>query len=464
VAVVIIGALLRGYYLRQPMRYDESVTYLYFASQSWTTVVSSYTYPNNHVFHSLLVKAFATVLGNDPWVLRLPAFIAGVAMIPVTYVVGRRLFGSAAAYIGAALVAVSGALTLYSTNARGYTMVCLASLILANALLNLRERPSVAQWSIVVVATALGMWTVPVMLYPAGGLALWFVLSALRDDTRQPGSDLARLALAVLATAILTVLLYSPIVANDGLTALTGNSFVRASPWSVFFRQISLSIKPTFAALTLGYPLVVSGIIAACAVVGLVQERKTNGMRVSMAGSTYVWCAFVLLVTHRAPYVRIWLFLVAPVALLAGHGVMRTASRLAPAPERFAASAGGVSIGLAAALAMVVLVTRGIDTSLDTGTLRDAEPIATALSGLRPGDRVFAPIPSNGPLAYYFVRAGLDTSYLSVVPRDSARVFVVVNTAEGFVLKSSLRDPLLQKFTKARLMARYPSADVYRVY
>jgi len=119
---------------------------------------------------------------------------------------------------------------------------------------------------------------------------------------------------------------------------------------------------------------------------------------------------------------------------------------------------------LAAALAMVVLVTRGIDTSLDTGTLRDAEPIATALSGLRPGDRVFAPIPSNGPLAYYFVRAGLDTSYLSVVPRDSARVFVVVNTAEGFVLKSSLRDPLLQKFTKARLMARYPSADVYRVY
>ena len=70
IVLVAIGALLRLYYLRQPMRYDESVTYLYFASQSWTTVVSSYTYPNNHVFHSLLVKAFATVLGDDPWVLR----------------------------------------------------------------------------------------------------------------------------------------------------------------------------------------------------------------------------------------------------------------------------------------------------------------------------------------------------------------------------------------------------------
>ena len=154
IAIVVIGALLRAYYLRQPMRYDESVTYLYFASQSWTTVVSSYTYPNNHVFHSLLVKSFATVLGDDPWVLRLPAFIAGVAMIPATYAVGRRLFGSDAALIGAALVSASGALTFYSTNARGYTMICLASLLLANALLSLRERPSTAQWSVVVVVLA----------------------------------------------------------------------------------------------------------------------------------------------------------------------------------------------------------------------------------------------------------------------------------------------------------------------
>ena len=125
IAIVVIGALLRGYYLTQPMRYDESVTYLYFASQSWTTVVSSYTYPNNHVFHSLLVKAFATILGDDPWVLRsLPA-------------------------------------------SRGF------------------QPPTCA--------------------------------------------DLARMALAARPTAVLTVLLYSPIVENSGPAALTGNSFVRPS-------------------------------------------------------------------------------------------------------------------------------------------------------------------------------------------------------------------------------------------
>jgi hypothetical protein len=312
--------------------------------------------------------------------------------------------------------------------------------------------------------TTLGIWTVPVMLYPAGGLALWFVLSALRGDTSEPRADLARFCLALLATTILVLVLYSPIIANDGLATLTGNAFVRPTAWRTFFVQMASSIKPTFVASTLGSPVVVSAVIGACAVVGLVRERKTNGMRVSMAGSMYVWCAFLLLVTHRAPYLRIWLFLVAPVALLAGHGLTHFASLLAVKTQRLAASPSGFSIGVAAALALVSLVTRGVETSLDTGTLRDAERIAKAFSNLRPGDRVFAPIPSNAPLTYYVVRAGLDTTYLSAVPGDSSRVFVVVNTAEGFVLKSSVRDPLLQKFHTARLVARYPSAEVYRLF
>jgi hypothetical protein len=447
------------------MRYDESVTYLYFASQSWTTVVSSYTYPNNHVFHSVLVKAFATVLGDDPWVLRLPAFIAGITMIPVTFAVGRRLFGAAAGYVGAALVSVSGALTFYSTNARGYTMVSLATLILANALLALRERPSTAQWSVVAVAMALGMWTVPVMVYPAGGLALWFVLSALREDTSQPRSDLARLGLAGLAATILTVLFYSPIIAKDGLAPLTENSFVRASAWHVFFRELSLSIKPTFAASTVGYPTVVSLLIAVCAVVGLVEERKTNDLRVSMAGSMYVWCALVLLVTHRLPFSRVWLFLVAPVAILTGHGAMRIVSRFPATARRLAADDGRPSVALATVLALVVILTHGVDRSRDTGTLRDAQRITKGLSrALRPGDRVFAPIPSNAPLAFYFAQARLDPAYLSAVPTDASRVYLIVNTGEGFALNTPLGDQLLKKYTKARLVVRYPSAEVYQLY
>lgn len=465
VALVVIGALLRGYFLRQPMRYDESVTYLYFAAQPWTTVVSSYTYPNNHVFHSLLVKACATLLGDNPWVLRLPAFVAGVAMIPVTYSVGRRFFGSAAAYIGAAVVAASGALAFYSTNARGYTIVSLATLILAHLCLRLREQPSTSLWIATVFVVSLGIWTVPVMLFPAGGLALWFVLSALRHDTSDRRRDLARFAVAAVSAAILTLLLYSPIIDRDGLATLTGNSFVRASAWRVFFRQLSASIKPGLASWTLGYPVVVSTVIGAFAIVGLLNERKSNGIRVSIAGSMYVWCAFVLLATHHVPFLRVWLFLVAPVALLAGHGLIRLVSLLPADRRQLISRAGETSVVLAIAFAVVVVVSRDIEASRDTGTLFDAERIANAFSGrLRPGDRVFAPVPSNAPLAYYFVRSGVDTSYLSSVPTDSSRVYLIVNTNEGFTLDTRLGDPLLQRFSRAQLMMRYPSAEVYRVF
>src|SRR5512138_1549591 len=135
--LVAIGTVLRLLYLRQPMRYDESVTYLYFAAGSWGHAVGSYTYPNNHVLHTLLVKACVIFFGNEPWVIRLPAFVAGIAMIPMTFSVGRRLFGSASAYVATGLVSASGALALYSTNARGYTMLCLATLVLADLLLRI---------------------------------------------------------------------------------------------------------------------------------------------------------------------------------------------------------------------------------------------------------------------------------------------------------------------------------------
>ena len=455
---------MRLYYIRQPMRYDESVTYLNFASQPWETAIGSYTYPNNHVFHTLLVKAFASLLGNAPWVLRLPAFAAGVAMIPMAYAVGRRVFGSAAAHIGAALVAASGALVLYSTNARGYTIVCLATLILADLLLRLRERPSATLWIATVLVMALGAWTIPVMLFPAGGLALWFALSALADDTSARRGDLARFALAIIATTVLAVLLYAPIIAGDGWTALAGNSFVRASAWRVFFSQLSLSITSLRASWTVGYPVAIGALAGALAIVGLIHERKTSGIRVSIAGSVYVWCAFVLLVTHRAPFPRVWLFLLAPVALFAGHGLIRLASVRSELEQRVVPRAGELSVALAIGLAIVVLVSGDIEKSRDTGTLRDADRIAQALSrALRPGDRVFAPLPSNAPLAYAFLRAGVDTAYLSTVPRDSSGAYLIVNTAEGFTLNTRLSDPLLRRFRKARLMARYPSAEVYRL-
>jgi 4-amino-4-deoxy-L-arabinose transferase-like glycosyltransferase len=462
--LLVVGTLLRLYYMGQPMRYDESVTYLYFAARPWATVVSSYRYPNNHVFHTLLVKACVTLLGDDPWVIRLPAFVAGIAMIPLTYSLGRRLVGPAVAHLGAALVAASGALALYSTNARGYTMICAATLILADVLLRLRERPSAKLWIACVVVMVLGTWTIPVMLFPAGGLVLWFALSALANDTNERRDDLRNLGLAVVAAGILTVLLYAPIIAHSGWAPLVRNEFVRSSPWGLFYRELGSSTGAILSGWTVGLPALVAVVFGVCAVIGLVRTRRTSGMRISMAGAMYVACAALLLITHRAPFPRIWLFLVAPTALIVARGILHLATRKAAVGEILATWPGALSIMAAMALGAGVILTRDVVMSNDTGGLYHAEEIATLLSRtLRAGDRVIAPLPSNAPLAYYFLRAGVDTSALSATPGDSSRVYLIVNTSEGFDLSMSLGDPVVQRYHKAQPFAKYPTAEVYQL-
>ena len=58
------------------MRYDESYTFQYHASQDVLNLVSDYTTPNNHIFHSLLVHCSYLLWGDSPAALRLPALLA----------------------------------------------------------------------------------------------------------------------------------------------------------------------------------------------------------------------------------------------------------------------------------------------------------------------------------------------------------------------------------------------------
>ena len=80
--VCALGLVLRAVHLDMPMRYDETVTYVSYASKGWQHVTLNYQNPNNHVFHSLLVSWLTGWLGGAPVIIRLPAFVAGCTLIP----------------------------------------------------------------------------------------------------------------------------------------------------------------------------------------------------------------------------------------------------------------------------------------------------------------------------------------------------------------------------------------------
>ena len=227
---------LRLGFLFQPMRYDESVTYIHYASRPWYIALTAYTGPNNHVLHSLLVHVSTALFGGEPWAIRLPAFIAGVLLVPATYVAGRAIYDASTALLAAALVASSSWLVGYSTNARGYTLVALVFVLLLALAARLRSSSSAAEWLAFAVLGAIGFATVPVMLYAFGAVVAWLALSLLRTPEQELLTR--RLVPALVTTGLLVAVVYAPIVAASGVHALVANEFVESHSWSTFTSEL----------------------------------------------------------------------------------------------------------------------------------------------------------------------------------------------------------------------------------
>jgi len=257
--LTFFAAALRIPLLSQPMRYDEAVTYLEYSSRPFYVALSFYNTPNNHVFHTLLVRLAYLVLGNHPWALRLPVLLAGLFLVPASYAAARSLYHAgldhnSGALLAAALVASSSMLIEYSTNARGYEIVCLLFMTMIPVGAYALRCSNWAAWLLLAVVSALGFYTIPIMLYPFGGLVVWLLLSIAGGDARQEDaqqdaeqqdaqggarvvarydargnvqsaarSALTGLAVAIVLTMLLAGELYSPVLAVSGPKALFAN-------------------------------------------------------------------------------------------------------------------------------------------------------------------------------------------------------------------------------------------------
>jgi mannosyltransferase len=79
-----------------------------------------------------LAWMWTQVTGTGPWGLRSLSAVAGVATIPIVFLIGRELRGSRSGFLAAALVAVNPMLIWYSQEARAYALLaffCAVSLL-----------------------------------------------------------------------------------------------------------------------------------------------------------------------------------------------------------------------------------------------------------------------------------------------------------------------------------------------
>ena len=152
------------------------------------------------------------LLGGDPWAIRLPAFLAGVLLVPGSYLGARVVFRSGG-LLAAGLAAASSYLVLFSTNARGYSMLALLTLALVVLTPYVVRTQSLFGALLCALLAAVGLYTIPVMLFPMAMLLLWALALAYPDGGWRQVWRIGWLATGLVTIcAGVTLMLYAPVL------------------------------------------------------------------------------------------------------------------------------------------------------------------------------------------------------------------------------------------------------------
>lgn len=435
ITIILFGLFFRYSYLWRPMGHDETYTFMAFASRGLRTVITDYHLPNNHVFHTLLVNLAYKIFGDSPAVIRLPAFLAGVLIIPAVYLVARIFTRLNIALISASIAATLPVLIDYSTTARGYTTITFFFLLVLACGAFVRENRNLIGWCLIIIFSSLGLYTNPTMVYPIGVVFTWLVLSMLFNEVNQEYGKtfLAYLIISVITIIAISVLLYSPIIATSGLESIIGNNVVGALSWQDFSQSIPARIRNTWSEWNRNLP----GFISTVALLGLgasiftpIQGRRQR-IFLSLAG--ILWIGLALLVQRVAPWPRIWLFLLPLFVIwITGglFGLIELILRKVPKGEKILTALIGLFIAGPLILGLVQNYPQ-FDQKLHA--IGAVEQVAVYLrEELQPNNVVVATSPDNVVLKYYLRRYGLPDDITELTSGKSfERAIVVVNQAYG---------------------------------
>lgn len=466
--ITLFSALARLVFISRAMGHDECYTYLTFAELPLKYALSDYSVPNNHIFHTVLVHLSTGLLGNYPWSVRLPAFLAGVLAAPCTYILARKHYDSTSALLAASLVAAYPLLIQYSTSARGYTLLALFTLLIFICGTMAKSHKNLAAWFLLIVFSALGMFTIPIMLYPLGALFTWLFLSTLIGDFSKEytfKNMILYILIAGIGTIFLTLLLYTPAFRYSGVDAIIGNGYVSAqgqylellaSRW-IDLKNDWMFDLPAFCGILLWIGFGAS----------LVLHRSITRQRFPISIAALLFIAVELFIQRPNPWSRLWqaflpLFLIWVAA--GWMGLLRTAQKKLSISHNLPAGAAYIGVGILVA-ATVFRSFSYYPTLIPTP--EEEEQTAIYLNqNLSAGDVVFVEPPRDEPVIYYLFQHQTSPEYLQR-NQPFQQVYIVVDLLNGQTLDSVIQyngdEPFLLDLDSSVLAAQFDHIQIYRV-
>ena len=433
--LIMAGAGLRAWMLWAPITYDEAFTWTYYASRPVHVVLADYSYPNNHILHTLLVKFSTTLFGLGKISLRLPAFLAGVLVMPVFYLVVRGMFNRYIAVLALALVAASGGLIEYSALARGYSLTWLFMVIALALGRHFAKENNAVSAMLIGLACALGMWAVPTMIYAAITVYVWLFLTIMFRYRDSKSARLRLLVLSGVVFAAFTMLFYLPVVLVYGVGQLFHHETMPDNTWANFQEDHLVGALDLWEYLyaTAGSAAVWAG-VAGFLFAGYISAR----FRVLVVALLLGAGPLVIAQAMVAP-ARVWLYtlfvLHLSTAIALFYLLKAVQEKLVPKlGKRVRTVWTGVFLlvymGVMAMRVLPERIARFPEAAVVAGYLADAT---------EPGDRVYTEFPWEAPVEFHCMALGMDRSLLHVPPKPGGLVFVVTEPTAGLGLERVLR-------------------------
>ena len=327
--LVVAALLLRAIGSNDGLWFDEILTLVLFVRPPLEQIVTEYPNSNNHPLYSVLAHLAVGVFGEQPWSLRLPAILFGVAAVPAVYALGRAVTDRRESLLAAALIAVSYHHVWFSQNARGYTALALCAAGCTWLLLRGWRSGRPRCFVLYGIVAALGVYTHLTMVLMVVAHA-----SVMAADAWWSGADRRRLMLGAAGIAIAAVVsmaLYAP------MAAAVVAFFSGPSPEAANVATPAWAIRETLQGLRLGL-----GAIGALSALVLFaaglwsfwkQDKFATGLFVVPGAAT----AAALLVLHSPIRPRFFFFLSGFAVLLVVRGTtvaVASLLRTVPAPAR----------------------------------------------------------------------------------------------------------------------------------
>lgn len=324
--ILAAGVCVRAVKLRLPLLHDEAYSMAVWGRSDLLFAISDYHLPNNHIFHSVLINLIYHHIGKSVVLLRMPVFLSGCLLILAVWLLGKLFYNDFIAMTAAGLTAFAPYLIFYSVNARGYEIQTLLSIMTFGLAVYAKRKNNIFSWFLLIVLSGLNFFTLPIALYPFGGICVWLFLNVLFGNLpgsvwRSRGQLFKHLIFMGLSVMVLTLVLYIPLLRYSGWDSLFGNVFVKGVESSIFGETMVSRLTDNVKAFTETLPVFVSLIIAFGLVLSVFFFRKTSKENISYGLSLLLWMGLVIPIQKPNLWPRTLLFLHPFLLLFAASGL-----------------------------------------------------------------------------------------------------------------------------------------------